>query len=122
MFVVSFAEVLGADFLVVDCLRGLLTALCCTLVTFGAVLCNGALRVGILPNRAERLSVMMESTSGVSVQSNLYTLLVLCRRNPLADMRGWRWTRSACQASAEVYIRLERHFEEDISSITLDFA
>lgn len=56
----SFAEVLGAVFLLAAGLRGLLTALCCTLVTFGAVLCNGPLRDGKLPNRAERLSVMME--------------------------------------------------------------
>lgn len=69
-FAVVFSEALGPDFLAVDGLRGLLTALCCTRVTFGAVFCNGPLRDGMELSRVERLSDMVYFSLGGSVQSH----------------------------------------------------
>lgn len=66
-FAGGFSEALEAAFLVVDGLRGLVTAFCCTLVAFGAVLCTGVLRGGTAPSRAERLSDMMVFKLGVFI-------------------------------------------------------
>jgi len=50
----------GAAFLVGEVLRGFVTPLFCTLVILGAELCTGALMVGMAPNRADRLSDMLD--------------------------------------------------------------
>lgn len=64
----DFAGAFGGVFLIVEALRGLVTALCCTLVTFGAVFGSGALMVGMVPSRADRLSDIVDFVFGVFVQ------------------------------------------------------
>lgn len=60
----GFAETLGADFLTVEALRGLVMPLVGTRVTL-TVACCGALKVGMEPSRADRRRDILRLVTGL---------------------------------------------------------